>query len=357
MTRLTVDSCIPIASATSRRVIGFIADDAALEEALLPLHDLADTTLTIVRARWSSALTSQLALCRHSLSQARDALVLRPGLQLLIVAAVDQQPRQGRLVELDRIAARASCATNTSGVTSSAGVAAKTGSPAWGRRRAARGSCRRGPRRRLRRCASDRRCGPSTAGRDCRSAAPSPDRSGRPPWPAARGIRRASARRRPAGRGPGRSPAPARRAPAARRSSSAICSSGHRQIAGLVERLGDDPREVARRRPDCPCSWSSRCSASDAAEYSTRSKSKPSSLPPDVTTSEKLSVSSASAVQSTSSGRSSSAWPSDQVVGAGIVRALRRRRLVIAGDVAAPAARRRLPRALRAAGSSTAPRR
>ena len=51
---------------------------AALEEALLALHDLADTTLTIVRARWSSALTSQLALCRHSLSQARDALSCGP---------------------------------------------------------------------------------------------------------------------------------------------------------------------------------------------------------------------------------------------------------------------------------------
>ena len=45
----------------------------------------------------------------------------------------------------------------------------------------------------------------------------------------------------------------------------------------------------------------------------------PSSPPPESTTSEKLSVSSASLVQSTSSGRSSSAWPDDQIVGAGIV--------------------------------------
>ena len=61
--------------------------------------------------------------------------------------------------------------------------------------------------------------------------------------------------------------------------------------------------------PDWPCSWSIRCSASEAAAYSTRSKSNPSSLAPDVTTSEKLSVSKASAVQSISSGRSSSAAP------------------------------------------------
>ena len=95
---------MPIASATSRRVIGFIADTPRSKKPCWRLT-ISDTTLTMVRARWSSAFTSQLALCRHSLSQARDSLVLRPGLELLIIAAVDQQPRQRRLVELDREAA------------------------------------------------------------------------------------------------------------------------------------------------------------------------------------------------------------------------------------------------------------
>ena len=41
---------------------------------------ISETTLTIVRARWWSALTSQLALWRHSLSQDRDCLSWGPDL-------------------------------------------------------------------------------------------------------------------------------------------------------------------------------------------------------------------------------------------------------------------------------------
>ena len=79
VTRLTVDSCISIASATSRRVIGFIAATPRSKKPCWRLT-ISLTTLTIVRARWSSAFTSQLALARHSLSQARDALSCGPDL-------------------------------------------------------------------------------------------------------------------------------------------------------------------------------------------------------------------------------------------------------------------------------------
>ena len=80
--------------------MGFIADTPRSKKPCCRVT-ISDTTLTIVRARWSSALTSQLALWRHSLSHARDCLVLRAGLELLVIAAIDQQPRQRRLVELD----------------------------------------------------------------------------------------------------------------------------------------------------------------------------------------------------------------------------------------------------------------
>ena len=130
------------------------------------------------------------------------------------------------------------------------------------------------------------------------------------------------------------------------------------QIAGLVERLGDDPREIADVARTAPCSWSMQMLGERRRGIFEPGRNRSaSSPPPDVTTSAKLSVSSASAVQSTSSGRSSSAWPDDQVVRAGIVG-----RFVAVAFVARrsrrPAARRRLVRsALRAAGSSTAPRR
>ena len=76
VTRLTVDSCIPIASATSRRVIGFIALTPWVKKARCR-STMALTTLTIVRARWSSAFTSQRRF-EGILSQARDALSWGP---------------------------------------------------------------------------------------------------------------------------------------------------------------------------------------------------------------------------------------------------------------------------------------
>ena len=54
-----VDSCMPMASATSRSVIGRSADTPAVKKPRCR-STIALTTLTIVRARWSSALTSQL---------------------------------------------------------------------------------------------------------------------------------------------------------------------------------------------------------------------------------------------------------------------------------------------------------
>src|SRR5947209_7701298 len=74
---------MPMASATSRKVSGFIADTPRSKKPCCRLT-ISDTTLTIVRARWSSALTSQLALARHSLSQARHRRVIavdRPRLE------------------------------------------------------------------------------------------------------------------------------------------------------------------------------------------------------------------------------------------------------------------------------------
>ena len=77
VTRLTVDSCISIASATLARVSGRSADTPCSKKPCCCLT-ISLATLTIVRARWSSAFTSQLALARHSPSQAFDALSCGP---------------------------------------------------------------------------------------------------------------------------------------------------------------------------------------------------------------------------------------------------------------------------------------
>ena len=77
VTRLTVDSCISIASATSRRVSGFIAATPSSKKRCWRFT-ISLATFMMVRARWSRALTSQLALARQSLSQAFDALSWAP---------------------------------------------------------------------------------------------------------------------------------------------------------------------------------------------------------------------------------------------------------------------------------------
>ena len=89
VTRLTVDSCISIASATLARVSGRSADTPCSKKPCCCLT-ISLATLTIVRARWSSAFTSQLASARHSLSQAFDALSCGPRFQFGMVAAIDQ---------------------------------------------------------------------------------------------------------------------------------------------------------------------------------------------------------------------------------------------------------------------------
>ena len=124
---------------------------AALEEALLPLDDLADRLDD--RPRPLVERFDQPARVLQAFAQpGARRLVLRAGLELLIIAAVDQQPRQRRLVELDRISA-AGLANEHVGRHVLARPRPRFGSRAWGRRREARGSCRRGPRRRRRRCA------------------------------------------------------------------------------------------------------------------------------------------------------------------------------------------------------------
>ena len=169
-----------------------------------------------------------------------DCLVLRAAGELGIISAVDQQPRQGRAVELDRPAAAAAGDEDVGDDRVDPLAAARSGSRAWDRRRAARGSCRPDPRRRRRRSASARRDCPWRDSRDCRSAAPSPDRSGRPPSPGARGIRRGCARRRRPDRRSGstastRSTSCERRRRAAGRCRAASAS----EIAGLVDLLDD----------------------------------------------------------------------------------------------------------------------
>ena len=86
-----------------------------LEEALLVLDDLGrdlDDRPRALVERLDQPVGAGQAFAQPGLRR----LVLRPGLQFLIIAAVDQQPRQGRLVELDRPAA-ARVRTKTSGVT------------------------------------------------------------------------------------------------------------------------------------------------------------------------------------------------------------------------------------------------
>ena len=101
VTRLTVDSCIPIASATCAQRQRPQMRDAVEEERLLLLHDLGrdldDRALALVER-----LDQPVGAGEHSDSQAFDALSCGPRRQLDIIAAVDQQARQGRGVDLDR---------------------------------------------------------------------------------------------------------------------------------------------------------------------------------------------------------------------------------------------------------------
>ena len=80
---------------------------AALEEALLPLHDLGHDLDDRPRAL-VERLHQPVGALQAFAQPGPRRLVLRPGLELLIIAAVDQQPRQRRLVELDRDSRRAS---------------------------------------------------------------------------------------------------------------------------------------------------------------------------------------------------------------------------------------------------------
>ena len=79
----------------------------ALEEALLALddlrHDLDDRPRALVER-----LDQPVGALQAFAEPGPRRLVLRAGLQLLIIAAVDQQPRQRRLVQLDGKAARGS---------------------------------------------------------------------------------------------------------------------------------------------------------------------------------------------------------------------------------------------------------
>jgi hypothetical protein len=68
VTRLTVDSCMPIASATWRRVRGRSCETPWRKKPSC-CFTISVATLMMVLARWSSALVSQLALARHSDSQ------------------------------------------------------------------------------------------------------------------------------------------------------------------------------------------------------------------------------------------------------------------------------------------------
>src|SRR3546814_20406468 len=65
VTRLTVDSCIEIASATMRRLSGRRCWMPYIRNASC-WRTISDATFRIVRARWSRRLTSQLELLRHS---------------------------------------------------------------------------------------------------------------------------------------------------------------------------------------------------------------------------------------------------------------------------------------------------
>src|SRR3546814_5110703 len=71
VTRLTVDSCIWIASATAFSVSGFRCS-TPLRKKSSCWRTISLATLTMVFCRWSSAFTSQLALARQSASHALD---------------------------------------------------------------------------------------------------------------------------------------------------------------------------------------------------------------------------------------------------------------------------------------------
>jgi len=77
VTRLTVDSCISITSATWRSVIGLRCATPWRKKASC-CFTISLATLMIVRWRWSSALTSQLALASMSLSHALLVLSCGP---------------------------------------------------------------------------------------------------------------------------------------------------------------------------------------------------------------------------------------------------------------------------------------
>ena len=155
----------------------------------ISLHDLDDGPGALVE-RLHQPVGAGQAFAEPGLGAAVGAAG-----QLGIIAAVDEQARQGRAVQLDRPAEAAAGDEDVGHDRLDPARRRRSGSRAWDRRREARGSCRRDPRRRLRRCASAPRNCPWRDSRDCRSAAPSPDRSGRPPSPGARGIRRGCGRR------------------------------------------------------------------------------------------------------------------------------------------------------------------
>ena len=76
---------------------------SALEEALLPLDDLADRFHDGSRPL-VERFDEPAGILQAFAEPGARRFVLRPGLELLIVAAVDQQPRQRRLIELDSVA-------------------------------------------------------------------------------------------------------------------------------------------------------------------------------------------------------------------------------------------------------------
>src|SRR5918992_5692330 len=65
VTRDTVDSCIEIASATVLRFNGLKCCTPSAKK-LSCWRTISPDTFKIVRARWSSARTSQVAVCKHS---------------------------------------------------------------------------------------------------------------------------------------------------------------------------------------------------------------------------------------------------------------------------------------------------
>ena len=105
VTRLTVLSCMPIASAMSRRISGRNDLHAVAEKARPAGCTISVATLRIVVARWCSDLTSQFAACSRSVRYSRSVLFARRPADLRVIAVVDQHARQGLGVELDDPAA------------------------------------------------------------------------------------------------------------------------------------------------------------------------------------------------------------------------------------------------------------